>query len=251
MVCAGTTSLYLPLHHFPLRYLWYSIFWVVLKLHMQKEGNNVIDCYTLLHLYVTIITSSFGFHGHHITTNDPNSTDTDTQPCLHESRNDYTFLKYKLLKLMIGTLLYFKYTYTVWKCLDLSPLKKLMTQFPRTAFSTCLLWAFNVVSTDTVLVTFSPNSNLMSSLLAYNYGVKFVTSQPNQQPLRCSCRVILYKLRGPQLIKKFPAFYGTRRFITAFTTDCHFSLFRNRQVQSTFFHPILEDPFLYRLPIWA
>jgi hypothetical protein len=33
----------------------------------------------------------------------------------------------------------------------------------------------------------------------------------------CS-RVLLEKLTGLQLIKKFPAFYGTRRFITALTT---------------------------------
>ena len=30
-------------------------------------------------------------------------------------------------------------------------------------------------------------------------------------------RVLLEKLTGSQLVKKFPAFYGTRRFITAFT----------------------------------
>jgi len=30
-------------------------------------------------------------------------------------------------------------------------------------------------------------------------------------------RVILEKLTGSQLVKNFPAFYGTRRFITAFT----------------------------------
>ena len=29
------------------------------------------------------------------------------------------------------------------------------------------------------------------------------------------CRVLLEKLTGLQLVKKFPAFYGTRRFITA------------------------------------
>jgi len=29
------------------------------------------------------------------------------------------------------------------------------------------------------------------------------------------------KLIVPQLVKKFLAFYGTRRFITAFTTACH------------------------------
>jgi len=30
-------------------------------------------------------------------------------------------------------------------------------------------------------------------------------------------RVLLEKITGLQLVKKFPAFYGTRRFITAFT----------------------------------
>jgi len=29
--------------------------------------------------------------------------------------------------------------------------------------------------------------------------------------------VLLEKLTGSQLVKKFPAFYGTRRFITVFT----------------------------------
>jgi hypothetical protein len=37
-------------------------------------------------------------------------------------------------------------------------------------------------------------------------------------------RVLLEKLTGHQLVKKFPAFYGTRRFITAFTTARHLSL---------------------------
>jgi len=32
------------------------------------------------------------------------------------------------------------------------------------------------------------------------------------------------KLTGLQLFKKFPAFYGTRRFITAFTSARHLSL---------------------------
>jgi hypothetical protein len=31
-------------------------------------------------------------------------------------------------------------------------------------------------------------------------------------------RVLPEKLIGPQLVKKFPAFYGTRRFIIAFTS---------------------------------
>ena len=35
---------------------------------------------------------------------------------------------------------------------------------------------------------------------------------------------LLEKLTGPQLVKKYTAFYGTPKFITAFTRACHFSL---------------------------
>ena len=47
------------------------------------------------------------------------------------------------------------------------------------------------------------------------------------------CRVLLEKLTGLQLVKKFPAFYGTRRFITAFTSLRHPSLSCARPIQST------------------
>jgi len=36
--------------------------------------------------------------------------------------------------------------------------------------------------------------------------------------------VLLEKLTAPQLVKKFPTFYGTRRFITAFTRARHLFL---------------------------
>jgi hypothetical protein len=38
-------------------------------------------------------------------------------------------------------------------------------------------------------------------------------------------RVLLEKPTGFQLVKKFPGFYGTRKFITAFTSARHLSLF--------------------------
>jgi len=41
-------------------------------------------------------------------------------------------------------------------------------------------------------------------------------------------RDLLEKLTGPQPIKKFPAFYGTRRFITVFTVACRLSPSRSR-----------------------
>ena len=35
---------------------------------------------------------------------------------------------------------------------------------------------------------------------------------------------VLEKLTGSQVVKKFPAFYGTRMFINAFTSARHLSL---------------------------
>ena len=51
------------------------------------------------------------------------------------------------------------------------------------------------------------------------------------------CRVLLEKLTGLQLVKKFPAFHGTRRFITALTSVRHLFLFWARSIQSTYPHP--------------
>jgi len=50
-------------------------------------------------------------------------------------------------------------------------------------------------------------------------------------------RILLEKLTGSQLVKKFPAFYGTRRFITAFTSARHLSLSWTRSIQSIPPHP--------------
>ena len=50
-------------------------------------------------------------------------------------------------------------------------------------------------------------------------------------------RVFLEKLTGFQLVKKFPAFSGTRRFITAFTSAHHPSLSWGSLIQSMPPHP--------------
>jgi hypothetical protein len=55
-------------------------------------------------------------------------------------------------------------------------------------------------------------------------------------------RVLLEKLTGFQLVKKFPAFYGTRRFITAFTSTRHLSLSWASSIQSIPNLPLPEDP---------
>jgi len=49
--------------------------------------------------------------------------------------------------------------------------------------------------------------------------------------------VLQEKLTVAKLVKKCPAFYGTRRFITMFTLACHWSLSWTRWIQSTTFYP--------------
>ena len=51
------------------------------------------------------------------------------------------------------------------------------------------------------------------------------------------CRVLLEKLTGLQLVKKFPAFHGTRRFLTAPTSVRHLSLSWASPIQSIYPNP--------------
>ena len=51
------------------------------------------------------------------------------------------------------------------------------------------------------------------------------------------CRALLEKLTGLQLVKKFHAFHGTRRFITALTSFRHLSLSWTSPIQSVYPHP--------------
>ena len=51
------------------------------------------------------------------------------------------------------------------------------------------------------------------------------------------CRVLLEQLTGLQLVKKFPAFHGTRRFITTLTSVRHLSLSWASPIQSIYLHP--------------
>ena len=51
------------------------------------------------------------------------------------------------------------------------------------------------------------------------------------------CRVLLENLTGLQLVKKLPAFHGTRRFITALTSVRQLSLSWTSPIQSIYPHP--------------
>ena len=51
------------------------------------------------------------------------------------------------------------------------------------------------------------------------------------------CRVLLEKLTSLQLVKKFPAFHGTLKFITTLTSVRHLSLSWASPIQSIYPHP--------------
>ena len=58
------------------------------------------------------------------------------------------------------------------------------------------------------------------------------------------CRVILEKLSGLHLVKKLPAFHGSRRFITALTSVRHLSVSWASPIQSIYTHPTSWRSFL-------
>ena len=78
-------------------------------------------------------------------------------------------------------------------------------------------------------VWIDPNSQfwLLPSSLLYPYCMThntclLPTDRPTDQLTTCST-IRPEKLKVPQLVKKFPALYRTRRFITAFTAARHLS----------------------------
>jgi len=60
--------------------------------------------------------------------------------------------------------------------------------------------------------------------LVWNYLLIYLLTYLLTYLLNPWCRVLLEKLTGLQLVKKFPAFHGTRCFITALTSVRHLSL---------------------------
>ena len=68
------------------------------------------------------------------------------------------------------------------------------------------------------------------------YGATYLRNYVLTYLLTPWSRVLLEKITGYQLVKKFPTFYGSRRFITAITNARHLSLFWARSIQSLPIH---------------
>jgi len=90
---------------------------------------------------------------------------------------------------------------------------------------------FNVTFTLTMPVCF------FFVILDSNVFLCYISPYKYTYLLTPWCRVLLEKLIGLQLLKKFPTFHGPRRFITAFTSIRHLSLSWARPIQSIYPHP--------------
>jgi hypothetical protein len=83
-----------------------------------------------------------------------------------------------------------------------------------------------------------PNLSIFSNRRPYlSYLLTYLLIYLPTYLLTPRSRFLLEKPTDLQLVKKFPAFYGTRRFITAFTIARHLSLSLASSIQSILPHP--------------
>ena len=92
--------------------------------------------------------------------------------------------------------------------------------------------------------TFAKSRHLNDKIHKIRWNVTFCISYQrsnnnnnNTYLLTPWCRVLLEKITGLQLVKKFPGFHRTRRFITALTSVRHLSLSWASPIQSIYPHP--------------
>ena len=92
-------------------------------------------------------------------------------------------------------------------------------------------------SANPVIVWNPKVQHLLQNSLDPEQCAKPIKFSPLTYLLTPCCRVLLEKLTGLQLVKKFPAFQGTRRFITALTIVRHLSLSWASPIQFIYPHP--------------
>jgi len=118
------------------------------------------------------------------------------------------------------------------------------------AWLTCTLWKAVIFFRNVSFIHLRVLSFLQNvSILCFSYFVfymvywrmHYLLNQFNYLLTLCS-GVLLGTLTGSQLVKHFRAFYGTWRFITAFTNTHYVSLSWARTIHSITHIPLPEDP---------
>ena len=112
-----------------------------------------------------------------------------------------------------------------------------------------IIWAFTWTEEILIRSNLPKLEPLLTSVLSYilyvlTYLLTYFLIYIYTYLITPCSRVLLEKLIVSQLVKKFPAFYWTRRFITAFTGPRHLSLSWASSIQSippqpTSWRPIL------------
>ena len=126
----------------------------------------------------------------------------------------------------------------------------LLLQFHSTKWDVCVLlrklWLYSLQSNKILIflgvicelynVVFCCGQSMQGCM--FTWALKLFTHNSKVGYLLTACStVLLEKLTSSQLVKKFPTFYGTRRFITTFTSAHHLSLSWARSIHSVLSHP--------------
>ena len=109
-----------------------------------------------------------------------------------------------------------------------SPLRYALHPLPRSVTHIFCVWS--LVGITVVCLTFKRQTERKIVMNSQYINCKKYNN--NYLLTYSMSRVLLEKLIGFQLANKFPAFYGTRRFIAEFTSPCHLSLFWVRSILS-------------------
>jgi len=110
----------------------------------------------------------------------------------------------------------------------------------------CLLYSFRLRNAKKTIFVSLRSSGIKTKVIQnykkpgrmLNVYIFLVTTLINRFDSTCLLtplsRVLLEKLTSSKIVKKFPSFFGTRKFITAFTNTRHMSLSWTRSIYSMF-----------------
>jgi len=93
------------------------------------------------------------------------------------------------------------------------------------------------ISTSILVVLVRRNETRLKRYSLLTYLLTYLRTYLLTYLLTPWCRVLLEKVTGLQLVKKFPAFHGIRKFITALTSVHQLSLSWTSPIQSIYTHP--------------
>ena len=99
------------------------------------------------------------------------------------------------------------------------------------------LWLLLIIRTFILTLNVFRTYIVILTFYFYWSHRSMINSQCTCHLLTPWCRVLLEKLTVLQVVKKFPAFHGTRRFITVLTSVRHLSLSWASTIQFIYPHP--------------